>query len=80
MRILKDTEVLAVNEIRAIGGFEGVDGGDEVLVSSNKIPLTSVSTPISFSDTAPPDMTDEPIIDETETDEQDDTSTESAPV
>jgi len=80
MRILKDTEVLAVNEIRAIGGFEGVEGGDEVLVSSNKIPLISVSTPISFSDTEPPDMTDEPIIDETVPDEQDDTSTESAPV
>lgn len=48
MAMLKATEAVEVNEIRKVGGLEDVEGGNVILVSSNKIPLDSVSEPLEF--------------------------------
>jgi hypothetical protein len=51
MKAMKDTEVMSVNDIRAAGGYEDVDGGEQILISGNKIPLTTAAEPIGFNNT-----------------------------
>jgi len=58
MKKLKEAEANTTNEIRAVGGFEEDPDGDDILVSSNKVPLKMVSTPLTFED-VDVDTTDE---------------------
>jgi len=44
MSDLKNTECLTRNEIRARGGYEDVEGGDEILVSAGLVSLTDRKT------------------------------------
>lgn len=50
MKKLKEAEANTINEIRSVGGFEEDPSGNEILVSSNKIPLSAVSSALSFED------------------------------
>lgn len=49
MKELKDTEAVTINEIRSTGGFDSDENGDDILVSANKVPLSMVSEPPTFS-------------------------------
>jgi hypothetical protein len=48
MEKLKNSEVVTVNEIRALGGFAADVDGDVILVSAQKMPLNVVAGPVGF--------------------------------
>jgi hypothetical protein len=50
MKQLKETEAVSVNEIRNVGGFDDEENGDDILVSSNKVTLSSVTGGGNFND------------------------------
>ena len=50
MKLLKETEAISTNEVRSVGGYEPDPAGDEILVSSNKIPLLALDIGPSFED------------------------------
>jgi HK97 family phage portal protein len=78
MTQLKNTEVVRVNEIRAIGGLKPDMDGDVILVGAGKLPLQAVSigplpeesnpTPYKPTETVPPE---DNMDDETEDDTTD---------
>lgn len=54
MKQLRESQVVTVNEVRAIGGYEPDAAGDVILVGANQVPLSTVSTP-TFGETGGPD-------------------------
>lgn len=70
MRELKEAEANSINEIRSIGGFEKDPNGDDILVSSNKVPLSFVSEPLTFNDSSlDKDVSDDSSETDSESDE-----------
>lgn len=77
MKELSGTNSVAPNEVRRLGGFKDVSGGDDVLISANLMPLSMISASVSFADLddegkpkpAPADSGDDIEIDEGEDDE-----------
>ena len=47
MKALKEVGVLKVDEVRSIGGYEAVSGGDVVLVNGGLIPLENVGVEVT---------------------------------
>jgi HK97 family phage portal protein len=55
MKMLNETQSVTKNEVRRLGGYEDIAGGDEVLILANQLPLSMVSNtdPNMFNEPAP---------------------------
>jgi len=47
---LKETESVTTNEVRELGGYEPDINGNEILVTGNKVPLSTITLSDSFED------------------------------
>ena len=45
---MTDTKAVSPNEVRRVGGFEDVPGGDTIFINANVVPLSVASSDISF--------------------------------
>lgn len=73
MKRLKETEAIKINEVRSIGGFEDVDGGDTILVNASQVPLEFVSMPPVFPEVTPDKIEEPPKDIDEQTDDDSDT-------
>lgn len=65
MERLKKTGVVKTNEIRHVGGLEEVEGGEEILVPANLVPLSTIAGP-EFGEVDDPDLDDPGEVDDDE--------------